>query len=186
MFEHLDYIKKMLIAAPLRKSCGPWQLIAERAIGGLLAVGFERSSEDLLIISTNGQSVLDCTSGILLSRDNKEKSYDNHQLYGRRLDNPKAPQIDMAGISGGGLKRETPDGWTIDSFPVEWPKSYLVLQPPGASIYMNAPKFLEYKKDGTFCLLWKGVESGVAFGFSWTGKTLVLATTSEIYVWARD
>lgn len=178
--DHLNYIKTALTAAPEVKKFGPWRLVTERAVGGLFAVGFERISEDLLIISMNGQNVIDCKTGLLVFRDRDQKSFDDEQLYGRRLDKPEAPQIDMAGSCGGGLKRETSDGWTVDDFPIDWPETFLILQPPKASIYMNDPKLAEYKKDGTFFLLWKGIGPEVAFGFSWSGKTLLLATSSSV------
>jgi hypothetical protein len=63
---------------------------------------------------------------------------------------------------------------------LDWPEECLLLIPPGGDIYS------EYMgRPAVFAKL--AVESGVrARGFSPTGRSLVLATNSDLTVWARN
>jgi hypothetical protein len=84
-------------------------------------------------------------------------------------------QIPLAGTHGGGLPRITQDGWSVDDFTLDWPHHTLLL---------NGPHSWPYDVNGK---LWKlGSESELrAWGFSPTGNSLVLATSSDLTVWGR-
>lgn len=185
MPDHLDYLREALRSSIKSREFGPWKLVVERAVGTLFAVGFERESENVLAISSNGQGVIDCKTGDLLYRNREDGGFDLENLSGRRLDIAGSPSINMAGPCGGGLKQETSDGWTVASYPIDWPETYFIAQPPGASIFWADPKWSEFRKDSTFFLLERDVSDAVAFGFSWSGKSLLWADSARFLVWGR-
>jgi len=163
----------------------PWRLTVQAAVGGACAVGFDRKSEDLLVVSSNGQSVFECTSGERVYRNRESDGYNPMLLAGHRLDDPKASSFVMSGSDGGGLLKVTSDGWTVDTFHLDWPRTFCILQPPGASIYFIHDKPYAPKGDGTYHLVKSQFGEPVAFGFSWSGKSLVWCDRSDLYVWTR-
>ena len=81
----------------------------------------------------------------------------------------------MAGLHGGGLTNHTDDGWSVDDFVLDWPHHTLLLNGPWSS---------PDDEDGV--LLKIAVKSEMrAWGFSPTGFSLVLATSSDLTVWGR-
>lgn len=185
MKDSFDPIRQALESAEPAQDMPPWRLVAHRAIGGLWAVGFERQSEMMLVVSSSGQSVIDGTTGEVLYRNREEDGYNLHRLQASRLDNPKTAPIHMSGLDGGSLRSSTVDGWTVDQLPINWPETYSILQPPGASIYFLKKEWRKVKRDASFYVLQNEATEIRAFGFSWTGKTLVWADSSDLYIWSR-
>jgi hypothetical protein len=74
----------------------------------------------------------------------------------------------------------TSDGWSVERLTLEWPEESLLMVLPGADLsseYLGRP--------AVFSKL--AVESEVrAWGFSPTGRTLVLATSSDLILWGRS
>jgi hypothetical protein len=183
--EMKDSLLSSLRNADVGVRCDTWRLTIQAAVGGASAVGFDRKSEDLLVVSSNGQSVFECTSGERIYRNRASDGYDPMLLEGHRLDEPKASPFAMSGADGGGLLTITSDGWTVDTFHLDWPHTFCILQPPGASIYFLHDKPFAPKKDGTYHLVQSQLGKPIAFGFSWSGKSLVWCDRSDLYVWAR-
>ncbi|MEP4197605.1 MAG: hypothetical protein ABJL99_18430 [Aliishimia sp.] len=182
----LDPIRAALSEAEVPPTApAPWEHVTTCAVGGLTAVGFERSSETLLVISQSGQSVMDATTGTRLYRNRAADGYDVNALKAARLDHPAIERMDMAGLHGGALRRETEDGWSVDMFNLIWPETCCVLHPPNASIYFLKKGWTQGIKDPTFHLMAREREDVRAFGFSWTGRSLLLATPSTLTIWAR-
>ena len=187
MADALEPIRKALKDAKLTREALPWRLVSERAVGGLIAVGFERNNENLLVVSPNGQSVIDCTSGEVVYRNREENGYDIENLQGRRLDNPSSPPFSMSGLDGGKLRAGTSDGWGVQEIAIEWPKTHCFLEPPNASIFFSKTSSYDpFDRDSTFFLLSKDISETRAFGFSWTGKTLIWADSSDLRIWHRQ
>jgi hypothetical protein len=81
--------------------------------------------------------------------------------------------IRLAGLHGGGLLRCGQQGWTVEELPLDWPDVSLLLVEPWQSIYVDSAHFTKL-----------AVEREVrAFGFSETGRSLVLATGSDVAVY---
>jgi hypothetical protein len=83
----------------------------------------------------------------------------------------------MSGISGGGLPVASSDGWSVETVALNWPDQHLLLVEPGSWLY------------GALCN-WPWVFHTLAverelraFGFSWSGKSLVIATSSDVIVY---
>lgn len=181
-----DNLKRALSVATIVSSPGLWKQTVHLGVGGLFAVGFDTKTENLVVVSMNGQSVIDCSTGQLIYRNREQDGFNNKWLNATRLDSPNCSPINMAGLYGGGLKASTSDGWSVKSFPIEWPETYYILEPPDSSIYYADEKWRGHSKNCSFFLLGKDRGESCAFGFSWSGKFLVLASTSDLFVWSRD
>jgi hypothetical protein len=186
MTENLrDTLSSSLQTAEITNDFEPWKLVATTPVGGACALGFDCNAEILLVASSNGQSVFDCTSGECVYRNHDEDGYDPLTLKGHRLDDLSAAPFQMSGLYGGGLLTATSDGWHIDTLQLDWPRTFCILQPPNASIYFLQEKWREYKKDASYHVVNSALGSPVAFGFSWSGKTLVWCDQSDLRVWTR-
>ena len=164
----------------------PWRLVTETSAGGAIAAGFDSATDELLVVTSNGQGIFDTATGQRVYRNRDDKGYDHEQLAAIRLDRTGEPPIPIAGDDGGGLRRVTSDGWTIDILQMNWPTAYSILQPPGASIYFLGSQWNQNRKDASFRVLMKSEGLPVAFGFSKSGKSLVWLDRSDLVIWRRD
>lgn len=180
-----DPVARALADAIVAPPGGPWQPLDPIAVGGLTAIGFERKGETLLVTSARGQSVIDGTDGTILYRDRDDDGLDTCALKGTRLDHPADERFDMAGLHGGALRTQTNDGWAV-ALIGQGAHALCLLHPPGASVHNLAPALAAYaNKDATFHLLDRARDDIRAFGFSWTGRTLTLATSTTLTLWTR-
>ena len=179
-------IHDALVFSSTMQSASPWRLVTETSVGGAIAAGFDRATDELLVVTSNGQGIFSTTTGHRVYRNRNESGYDHERLEAKRLDITTHRPILMAGDDGGGLRRTTSDGWTIEILQMKWPTSYSILQPPGASIYFLASQWEHRGKDASFQVLMKSEGLPVAFGFSWSGKSLVWLDRSDLVIWHRD
>lgn len=176
---HLDPVRKVLRSLQVEAPPSPWKKLGMVAIGGLRAVGFDRSSELLLVVSSAGRGVIDCATCAKLARDDSE--YYDHEEYleAEGIGPMSGTMVRMSGILGGGLPTTTPDGWSLEVITLEWPENNILLVEPYCSIYdvlYNKPS--RFKKIGS--------ESELrACGFSFTGNTFIVASSSDITVFGR-
>ena len=183
---HLKSMVNRVLSRQVEPPPPPWRPIGSFAVGGLTDIGFELQSDLVLVVSGNGRGVFNCRTGERLARDSSmpQTGKDNWQdCFGLKVEGvgPLAEQrICTAGLHGGGLPRLTRDGWGVEQLALDWPEECLLLVPPGEDIYG------EYRgRPLIFSKL--AVESGVrAWGFSPTGLSLVLATSSDLTIWSRS
>jgi hypothetical protein len=174
-----------VLASSIEPPPAPWRRIGIFAVGGLTDVGFAPHSNLLLVVSSAGRGIIDCSTGDRVARDPSVPEDDENDWQDRfHLEaegiGPLAGQaIRTAGLFGGGLPLLTSDGWRVERLALEWPEESLLLVPPEADLYS------EYLgRPAAFSKL--AVESEVrAWGFSPTGRSLVLATSSDLTVWGR-
>jgi hypothetical protein len=88
--------------------------------------------------------------------------------------------VRIAGLYGGGLSLGTPDGWALESLEIDWPDKSLLLTAPSSWLYETragrSSAFTKIEADSTLR----------AYGFSPTGKSLVVALTSDITIYSRS
>jgi len=156
-----------------------WKLVTVFAVGGLHAVGFEENSENLLVVSSNGQSVFDCLTGIQLYRNRENNGYDSQKLKAHRLDDANSSPIRMAGLQGGGLRTLTDDGWSLTLVHSSWPQGRLLLQEPNETLF-SQEDFIRGKT-----VLAEEYEFRV-WGFSWTGQVMIWSNEVDIFVYRRE
>ncbi len=176
---HLRPVVTMLTRARCSEPPSPWRKKTEHAVGGLVAVGFGDGSDDLLVVSSQGRGVFDCTTGERVARDRGDAAYDSIRLEALGIGPLQDQVIRVSGLDGGGLPAGTDDGWSADRFVIEWPIESLVLTPPGSWIY----GVLDGRRHD-FTKVFEDSEIR-AWGFSPTGKTLLLATSSEVVIYGR-
>ncbi|MCX5079295.1 hypothetical protein OHA84_01040 [Streptomyces sp. NBC_00513] len=86
--------------------------------------------------------------------------------------------VRIAGLFGGGLHSTTPDGWTLDVVSPEWPHDRVILSADGGSHKGPA--------GGTWWHIFHSEYSELrAAGFSPSGLTLAVATSSDLTLWTR-
>ena len=139
----------------------------------------------MLVISENGQSVLDPFSDEILYRNRDALGWGGGPMHAQRLDDPDAAPFLVAGIHGGGLLTGGKGGWTVAQFSLHLAETCFVVHPPGASIHFLHRAYRQFEKDTTFHLIARDT-APVAFGFSWSGRALALAVSSDLFVWTRD
>jgi hypothetical protein len=179
MYEHLNPLKNKLLSLNISEVPDPWKLVSTVVIGGLRSLGFDQESENLLIVSSQGRGVIDCLTGEKTARDDEEFYEGETNLEAQGIGILSDRTIRMAGLFGGGLPIITEDGWQLECVTLKWPEQMLILLPPSSYLYGpvtghpdNMTKIFEDS-----CIR--------AYGFSYTGRSLVIATTSDVTIFAR-
>ena len=175
-----------LSSTPRMQSEAPWRLVLHTSAGGAYAAGFDRITEELIVVSDNGQGIFDASTGSQIYRNHEKSGYDQALLEATRLDETDHRPIPMAGEFGGGLSRTTSDGWSIDTLQIKWPTAFSILHQPNASIFFIAPQWDGRGKDASFRVVMKSEGMPVAFGFSLSGKSLIWLDRSDLFIWHRD
>lgn len=158
----------------------PWRVVTRVAVGGLEGVGFADAAELLLVISSSGTGVFDCRSGERVARD-ESSDLDSVNLVASGIGPLAGQRVRMAGLNGGGLPNGTSDGWGIELYPPSWPDEELVLSQPGQTMLWTKPgQQVSLTKLGGF------VTEIRAFGFSPSGRSLIIATSSDLEIFGRD
>lgn len=158
----------------------PWRRLGVIAVGGLSSAGFADHSDLLLLISSAGRGVIDCISAQKVARDEDDYYPDAGSLEADGIGPLEGQSIRMAGPAGGGLTRATHDGWGIELHPLSWPEEELFLCPPGHTMLWEptgtAPALVKLRPLPSTL---------IAFGFSPTGKSLIIATSSDVEIYSR-
>jgi hypothetical protein len=160
----------------------PWKGAVNFAVGGLTDVGFGDSSDLLICISSSGRGVFNCVTGAKVARDdNSEFEFDTGNLLVEGIGPLSGKKIRTAGIAGGGLTIGTHDGWTVERHPFAFPEEHLFIGPPGQTmLWTQHGEEMRLSKLGGFLTELR------AYGFSPTGRTFVVATLSDVIMFARD
>jgi hypothetical protein len=172
-FRYLDD----LVPAPLP---APWRTLSSIAVGGLWHVGFATDSDLLLVLSSSGRGVFDCLTGERVARDDADYYADSQRLEAEGIGPLEGQYVRLAGIHGGGLSHVTKDGWLIELHPLSWPEEEFFLCPPGQTMLWNRPS-----EQPALSKIRPFPTSLVAYGFSPTGKSLVIATSSDVAICSR-
>jgi len=159
----------------------PWQRTIH-AIGGLTEVGYVPDADLLLAVSSTGRGLFDCTSGQRVARDYTSPDeggswYDDTGLLAQGIGPAEKHFIRLAGLHGGGLPRNTRDGWSLELVAPDWPLQSIIIQPPGRSV------LIERFADG--CAKIEQDYEVRAFGFSDTGRSFVVAVSHSLIICSR-
>jgi hypothetical protein len=177
--DHLEPVRQKVRAAPVGNPPLPWSVNTVAAIGGLTEVGFADDSDLLLVFSHQGRGVFDCSTGERVARDpsveNVDSWYGSDILIGLGIGPLAGKHVPLAGLKGGGLRSSTKGGWSTEQLAIDWPDEYLLLLEPHCSIYQTTARFTKL-----------AVRREVrAFGFSYTGNSLIIATSSDVTIFCR-
>lgn len=176
--ERFDALERLPVASALP---APWNGPINIAVGGLTDVGFGDSSDFLICISSNGRGVIDCLTGSKVARDDSEDfAFDAGNLLVAGIGPLAEKQIRTAGLAGGGLASGASDGWNTQRHPFAFPDEQLFVAPPDQTmLWTQRGEEMRLTKLGGF------VTEVRAFGFSPTGRSFVIATSSDVIVFCR-
>ncbi|MGL5833021.1 MAG: hypothetical protein ACRC1Z_07280 [Waterburya sp.] len=180
MYEHLKPLQKKLLSLNILETPDPWKLVAIFTVGGLRSVGFDRESDNLMIVSLQGRGVIDCLTGEKVARDYEEFYENEKSLEAQGIGILSDHIIRMSGLFGGGLPNMTEDGWQIECVTLKWPEQMLILLPPSSNLYGSVTGHPD-----TMTKIFE--DSSIrAYGFSYTGRSLIIATTSDVTIFTRE
>ncbi|MGA5020868.1 hypothetical protein ACPCAA_26125 [Streptomyces griseoincarnatus] len=166
----------------------PWRKLLDRPVGGLLGIGFAvhpDTGQDLVMtVSTAGHGLFDAATGEIVARD-RDPDPDTStpdaepDLACPGLGPVEGVPVRIAGLFGGGPHRTTPDGWTLDVVAPDWPDHRVILsadggghrgEPGGSWWHIHHACWSEFR----------------TAGFSPSGRTLAVATSSDLTLWTRE
>lgn len=182
MYEHLEPLKEKLLKLKIESPPNPWRLKTAISVGGLESVGFDRHSDNLLIVSSQGRGVVNCLTGEKTARDyNDDWDFEKYYRYleVQGIGDLARKNISMAGLYGGGLPIWTEDGWELYSIILNWPEEMIILVEPDSSLYGSI-----CNRSDNFVLIEKDAHIR-AYGFSYTNKSFIIATTSDVIIYSR-
>ena len=70
--DHLEPVRKRILSTPITEDPKQWKRQCVASVGGLTEVGFADDSDLLLVVSSTGRSLFDCSTGERLARDRDE------------------------------------------------------------------------------------------------------------------
>lgn len=179
--DHLEGVRQRIRNSPVSSPPLPWTRLATRAVGGLTEVGYADDSDLLLVVSSQGRGVVNCRTGELVARDRTDPAhdwYDERRLRAQGIGPLAGTWVRLTGLHGGGLINSGRAGWWVAAITLDWPDNNLLLGGPWGWIYDEKTPFVKL-----------AVEREVrAFGFSDSGETFVIATSSElsVFVWKEN
>ncbi|MEU9041613.1 MULTISPECIES: hypothetical protein [unclassified Kitasatospora] len=180
-----QHLRDRILAAEVTAPPEPWRPVGRGLIpvGGLLGIGFAvhpESGHDLVLtVSSGGHGLFDAVTGLKVARDyDPEEDPDGPDLCCPGLGQVSDVRIPVAGTWGGGLHTSAEGGWHVEVTAPEWPH-HRVLLATGRGPWQG---------EHAECW-WHVFNSGWstlrAAGFSPTGRTLAVATSSDLTLWTR-
>jgi hypothetical protein len=187
--EYQQRLRARYLAAPVMVAPEPWHpvLDSRTPIGGLHGIGFgihPDTGQDLVMVtSPDGHGLFDTVTGEKIARDRDPDPATSTPDAAPDLSCPglgplAGARVQIAGLFGGGLHSTSGDGWTVDVVTAEWPNERVILSSDGGS-HNGEP-------GGTWWHILHSTYSTLrAAGFSPTGRTLAVATSSDLTLWTQ-
>ncbi|MEV4947297.1 hypothetical protein [Streptomyces sp. NPDC053755] len=187
--EHQQRLRDRYLAAPVMPAPAPWRPVLDRTtpIGGLLGIGFavhpDTGHDLVMVVSHDGHGLFDAVTGRKIARDRDPdlatSTPDAHpDLACPGIGPVDGTEIRVAGLFGGGLHSTTADGWTVDVVSPDWPHDRVLLSADGGANKGAA--------GGTWWHVFHSAHAELrTAGFSPSGLTLAVATSSDLTLWTR-
>ncbi|TDC90940.1 hypothetical protein [Actinomadura sp. 7K507] len=187
--DYQQRLRDRLLAAPVLAPPPPWQPALDRStpIGGLLGIGFAAHPENgrdlVMVVSQGGHGLFDAVTGEKIAR-NRDPDPDTStpdastDLTCPGLGPITGTRVHIAGLFGGGLHHTTSDGWALDIVTPEWPNDRVLLS-AGGDLYKDP------HGEGWWHIFHSNYSTFRSAGFSPTGLTLAVATSSDLTLWTR-
>jgi hypothetical protein len=153
--------------------CALWRSVLLASVGGLTEIGFSGSEAALLVVSHDGRGLFDLENGKRIARDDAQPApgspwIDRKTKRVQGIGPSRGEWFAMNGLWGGALQTRSPTGWTV-----------AVL---GRG--RNERAYVTGLRDRTKWLVGRPLGEIRAFGFSGSGRHLVLATSSDVSVFS--
>ncbi|MEU7033087.1 hypothetical protein ABZ958_05305 [Streptomyces sp. NPDC046237] len=184
-------LRDRILAAPQVAAPAPWRPVFDTcaAVGGLVGIGFgvdPESGEDLvMVVSHAGHGLFDATTGERIARDPYPEPEEGELPDGPDLSCPglgplAGTRVRIAGLYGGGLHSTAPGGWHVEVVGPDWPNERVLLGADGGMPH-SGPHGEKWWH--VFHSRWSELR---AVGFSPSGRTLAVATSSDLTLWSRS
>ena len=153
---------------------GPWQHAAWLHVGGLVAIGFP-GDFFLFALSWNGRGLFDLRTFERIARDHEDPTGADwvaaDHLSALGIGEFSDVVIPLVGLWGGEGHTKTPDGWRLENRVEDGTVLSSSLISPGSTVIpVPLTSITEYR----------------AVSFSPSGRSLILACSSDIQVLTRD
>ncbi|MFI7609354.1 hypothetical protein ACIBTV_30170 [Micromonospora sp. NPDC049366] len=190
--EYQQQLRAKYLSAPLVGPPEPWRAMGGTCsyvpVGGLQGAGFgvhpETGDDLLLVVSMDGFGLLDAATGTKIARDRdpdpQVATPDGSDLACPGIGVLTGTRVRIAGLFGGGLHATTEDGWTVDVVAPEWPHHRVILSADGGRNAGDPGTSWWHIFDD------QGHGELRAAGFSPSGRTLVVATSSDVTLFTRS
>ncbi|MGV9409041.1 hypothetical protein ACWDOP_03925 [Nocardia sp. NPDC003693] len=187
--EYQQRLRERFLAAPVVLAPEPWRQVhsGKMPIGGLQGIGFavhpETGHDLVMVVSLDGHGLFDAVTGAKIARD-RTPGIDSRtpdaapDLTCPGLGPIAGTRVHIAGLFGGGLHHTTTDGWSLNVVAPEWPNDRVLLVADG-NIYRHPPG------QGWWHNFHSDRSTFRTAGFSPSGLTLAVATSSDITLWHR-
>ncbi|MEV7562388.1 hypothetical protein [Streptomyces sp. NPDC089795] len=184
-----------LLAAPVVPAPATWRPVFDTdpypwvPVGGLLGIGFAShpdTGDDLvMVVSNDGHGLFDARTGEKIARDRDpgpEHSTPDAvpDLSCPGLGPVAGHRVRIAGLFGGGLHTTTEDGWTLEVVSPAWPNDRVLLSTDGGLPHTGP------HGERWWHIFHSRHSTLRAVGFSPSGRTLAVATSSDLSLWHRD
>lgn len=187
--EYQQQLRDRVLSAPVMPAPPSWRPVfsARTPIGGLQGVGFAsdpHTGDDLvMVVSMDGHGLFNAATGEKVARDRNPDPDSSTPDAVPDLSCPglgpvAGQRIRIAGLFGGGLHATTYDGWSVDVVSPEWPHHRVLLAADGGLYRRPAGENWWHIFHADYS------ELRVA-GFSPSGRTLAVATSSDLTLWNR-
>ncbi|MFG3095365.1 hypothetical protein [Streptomyces sp. NPDC048202] len=185
--EYQQALRDRCLAAPVLPAPPPWRPVGDGPIpvGGLLGIGFavhpETGDDLVMVVSTSGHGLIDAVTGERLARDYDPDPETDTPDLSPDLSCPglgpvAGTPVRIAGLFGGGLHSGSGADWTVRVVSPDWPRHRVLLSADGG---INAGQH-----GGTWWHIFHSTYSEFrTAGFSPTGRTLAVATSSDLALW---
>jgi hypothetical protein len=177
-------IRGRVAVLPIGPLPAPWRDRGRLPVDGLTAVGVgvgDDGAEYVLTIGRSGRAVVSA-GGRRVAHDDDPPGdawYFPDRLVALGIGPLRGRLVTIAGVCGGGLVLRTVDDWSVLHLPASWPLEHVVLQSPGAGLLGPG------REHGCLLLGDNSMLKLRAFGFSASGRLLVLATSGGVQLWSR-
>ncbi|MFF8732511.1 hypothetical protein ACF073_39530 [Streptomyces sp. NPDC015171] len=182
-------LRDRLLAAPVVRAPEPWRPVLEPCVpvGGLLGIGFATrpgSGHDLvMVVSNDGHGLFDAVTGEKIARDRDPEPEDSTPDATADLSCPglgpvAGTRVHIAGLFGGGLHTTAAGGWSLDVVSPAWPHDRVLLSRGGTP-------FTDACRERWWHIFHACYSELRAVGFSPSGQTLAVATSSDLSLWTR-
>ncbi|MEU8585698.1 hypothetical protein AB0C59_01600 [Streptomyces sp. NPDC048664] len=181
-------MRARLLAAPVVPAPEPWRRVACAPVGGLLGIGFAShpdSGHDLvMVVSGDGHGLFDAVTGERIARERDPDPDGSTPEATADLSCPglgpiAGGRVRIAGLFGGGLHAGTGDGWAVQVVAPDWPRDRVLLS-RGSALPHSGPHAERW-----WHILHAAYSEFRAAGFSPSGQTLAVATSSDLSLWTR-
>lgn len=187
-------LRDRMLAAPVLPAPEPWRPVFASCapVGGLLGIGFathpdshpDRGNDLVMVVSHDGHGLFDAVTGEKIARERDPDPEDATPDSTADLTCPglgpiAGTRVRIAGLHGGGLHLTAAGGWGLEVVHPAWPHERVLLT-HGSGMPHREPH-----GEGWWHIFNSHYSELRTVGFSPSGHTLAVATSSDLTLWTR-